>query len=170
MSLEDGNGDAPESPSDGLFSAMSPYNWTVQQEQPWHRAAALLAAHGAGVVKISKAFERSYQTVSNLFKQPFFQEMVREEMAAAQRDIRKLFQDELFTNLQTLKAIRDDPDELATPRIGAIREINDRALGRPVQPVVETNEAVCANPVEEAARLEAECKRLAKELNFTLDD
>jgi hypothetical protein len=166
MSSEDGNGDTPESPSDGLFPAMSPYNWELQKEQPWHRGAATLAAHGSGVMKISKVFERSYQTVSNLFKQPFFQKMVHEEMKAAQRDVRQLFKDELLNNLEVLKQIRDDPDELAAPRIMSIREINDRALGRPTQPI-ETSEAPhYDNPVKEAEHLEAECKRLMRELNL----
>ena len=52
----------------------------------------------------------------------------------AQRDIRALFRDELLNNLEVLKDIRDDRNELASPRIMSIREINDRALGRPVQP------------------------------------
>ncbi|HVQ21490.1 MAG TPA: hypothetical protein VMS23_10630 [Terrimicrobiaceae bacterium] len=56
--------------------------------------------------------------------------MVREEMEAAQRDIRALFRDELVNNLEVLKEIRDDRNELASPRIMSIREINDRALGR----------------------------------------
>ena len=39
----------------------------------------------------------------------------------------------------------------------SIREINDRALGRPVQPNESANEFVpSANPVEEVERLERE--------------
>jgi hypothetical protein len=65
-----------------------------------------------------------------------------------------------------LKQIRDDPDELAAPRIMSIREINDRALGRPTQPI-ETSEAPhYDNPVEEAKRLEDECKHLMRELDL----
>jgi hypothetical protein len=173
VSEKDGNGagDSAESPGqDGPFPAMVGYNWTLQREQTWHRAAAFMAANGASAAKIGKAFGKTAQCISNLQRNAFFQQMMREEMEAAQRDIRSLFRDELINNLEVLKAIRDDPDELAAPRIMSVKEINDRALGRPTQPIVETSEVVCANPVEQAARLEDECRRLLKDLNFTLDD
>ena len=87
--------------------------------------------------------------------------MIREEMEAAQRDIRALFRDELLNNLDVLKEIRDDRNELASPRIMSIREIDDRALGRPVHPNESANEFVpSANPVEEAERLEREVEQL----------
>ena len=77
----------------------------------------------------------------------------------AQRDVRALFRDELLNNLKMLKEIRDDRNELASPRIMSIREINDRALGRPVQPNESANEFLTsANPVE---RLEREVEQLS---------
>ena len=80
----------------------------------------------------------------------------------AQRDIRALFRDELLNNLEVLKEIRDDRNELASPRIMSIREINDRALGRPVQPNESANAFVpSANPVEEVERLEREVEQLS---------
>ena len=92
----------------------------------------------------------------------FFQAMVRKEMEVAQRDIRALFRDELLNNLEVLKEIRDDRNELASPRIMSIREINDRALGRPVQPNESANAFVrCADPVEEVQRLEREIEQLS---------
>jgi hypothetical protein len=88
--------------------------------------------------------------------------MVREEMEVAQRDIRALFRDELLNNLEVLKEIRDDRNELASPRIMSIREINDRALGRPVQPNEGANAFVpSANPVEDVERLEREIEQLS---------
>jgi hypothetical protein len=94
----------------------------------------------------------------------FFQEMVREEMEAAQRDIRALFRDALLNNREVLKEIRDDRNELASSRIMSIREINDRALGRPLQPNESANEFVpSANPVEEVERLEREVEQLSAE-------
>ena len=94
----------------------------------------------------------------------FFEEMVREEMEAAQRDIRALFRDALLNNREVLKEIRDDRNELASSRIMSIREINDRALGRPLQPNESANEFVpSANPVEEVERLEREVEQLSAE-------
>ena len=60
-----------------------------------------------------------------------------------------------------LKEIRDDHNGLASPRIMSIREINDRALGRIVQPNESANEFVpSADPFEEAERLEREVEHL----------
>jgi hypothetical protein len=159
VSEQEGNG--AKSPGQaGPFHEMEPYNWVVP-EQPWHRGAAFMVAHGVQITKIGKAFGKTAQCVSNLMRNKFFQDMVREEMAASQRDIRALFRDELINNLEVLKTIRDDPGELATPRIMSIKEINDRALGRPVQPI-ETSEVVhSADPVEECERLEREIKALS---------
>ena len=146
----------------GPFPAMAGYNWELHREQSWHRGAAFMAAHGAGVTKIGRALGKTPQTISNLMRQGFFQAMVREEMEVAQRDIRALFRDELLNNLEVLKEIRDDRNELASPRIMSIREINDRALGRPVQPNESANEFVpSANPVEEVERLEREVEQLS---------
>jgi hypothetical protein len=132
---------------------MAGYNWELQREQSWHRAPA--------VTKIGRALGKTPQTISNLLRNKFFQEMVREEMEVAQRDIRALFRDELLNNLEVLKEIRDDHNGLAFPRIMSIREINDRALGRIVQPNESANEFVpSADPFEEAERLEREVEHL----------
>jgi hypothetical protein len=143
-------------------SAMQPYNWELQREQSWHRAAAFMVAHGSSGSRIARALGKTPQTISNLMRQGFFQAMICEELKEAQRDIRALFRDELLNNLEVLKEIRDDRNELAAPRIMSIREINDRALGRPVQPNESANEFVpSANPVEEVERLEREVKQLS---------
>jgi len=42
---------------------------------------------------------------------------------------------ELPNNLKRLFELRDDPDTRATARLGAIKELNDRALGKPAQAV-----------------------------------
>jgi hypothetical protein len=121
-----------------------------------------MAAHGAGVTKIGRALGKTPQCISNLMRNRFFQEMVREEMEVGQRNIRALFRDELLNNLEVLKEIRDDRKELASPRIMSIREINDRALGRPVQPNESASEFVpSANPVQEVERLEREVEQLS---------
>ena len=141
---------------------MAGYNWELQREQSWRRGAAFMAAHGASVTKIGRALGKTPRTISNLMRQGFFQAMVREEMEVAQRDIRALFRDELLDDLEVLKEIRDDRNELASPRIMSIREINDRALGRPVQPNEGANAFVpSANPVEEVERLEREIEQLS---------
>src|SRR6476659_8454095 len=70
----------------GPFPAMAGYNWELQREQSWHRGAAFMAAHGAGVTKIGRVLGKTPQTISNLMRQGFFQEMVRDEMEVANRE------------------------------------------------------------------------------------
>ena len=148
----------PEAAGKEGFKEVADYNW-VTPVQPWHRAAAFMAAHGGNRAKLARAFNKTPLYISNLMLNGFFQDMIREEMAISQRDIRDLFYDELITNLEVLKSIRDNRKELAAPRITAIRELNDRALGRPVQPI-ETEFVSSADPVLEVERLEAEIRAL----------
>src|SRR5262245_30608547 len=51
------------------------------------------------------------------------------------KQVRELLQDELPTNIEVLKAIRDNKDAKDADRIACIKELNDRALGRAPQAV-----------------------------------
>jgi hypothetical protein len=145
-------------PNGTPFAAMAPYNWEVH-EQRWHRPAAWMAAHGASGKKIAQQFDKSEATISNLLRQSWFQHMVREEMVAAHKDIHDLFRAELINNLEALKEIRDDRRAPSNSRVLSVKEINDQALGRPVQPIQEEIEPYIGDPVEEVRRIEAELDR-----------
>ena len=75
----DGNGTSDSPPvgygtpfQAGPFPAMAGYNWELHREQSWHRGAAFMAAHGAGVTKIGRALGKTPQTISNLIRASIF--------------------------------------------------------------------------------------------------
>jgi hypothetical protein len=54
--------------------------------------------------------------------------------------LRALCQDQTEANILTLVKIRDDPGAPHTARIAAVRELNDRAFGKPTQPIAGDGE------------------------------
>ena len=62
--------------------------------------------------------------------------MVNEELREARQDVAQLFRNEVTSNLAVLASIRDDEAAPVNARVLASKELNDRALGRPVQPIV----------------------------------
>jgi hypothetical protein len=147
-------------------AALAPSGWEIEKEAPWHLSAAYMYATGARNGEIARAHGKSAQAVSNLFRQPFFQERVTEIMAANRRDVVDLFRAERINTLETLIEMRDDPETPAHVRAICCRELLDRSMGKPVQPI-ETNEVThFDNPCAEAEHLEAEVRQLLKDLNF----
>lgn len=141
----------------------APYNWEIQKEQAWHKVASFMYAHGATGKQIALELERSEQAVSNLIRQPFFQERVAEIMAETARDIMELFKAERINSLATLIEIRDDPETPASVRAMVCKDILDRSLGKAVQRIETVGEVTSSDPVAECERLEAEVRRLRNE-------
>jgi hypothetical protein len=140
---------------------MSHWNWEITKEREWHRPAAILAAHGVGINKIAETLGKARQTVSNIFRQPFFSVMVQEEMREARQDFGQLFRNEVTSNLSVLASIRDDENAPTNARVLSAKELNDRALGRPVQPIQTSSEPCHSDdPWAEVQRLEAEIDRM----------
>jgi hypothetical protein len=143
---------------------MSHWNWEVTQEKEWHRPCAVLAARGVGIGKIAQSVGRCRQAVANLFRQPWFTEMVNEELREARQDVAQLFRNEVTSNLAVLASIRDDENAPTNARVLSAKELNDRALGRPVQPIATAQflepDVSSDNVVETVARLERETDAL----------
>jgi hypothetical protein len=139
---------------------MSHWNWEVTRECEWHRPCAVLAARGVGIGKIAQAVGKCRQSVANLFRQPWFTEMVNEELREARQDISQLFRNEITSNLAVLASIRDDENAPTNARVLSAKELNDRALGRPVQPIATAQfvepDVTADNVHEVVAKLEAE--------------
>lgn len=132
-------------------------------EQPWHRFAAEMAARRATKGEIAEACNVNQSTVSQLFRNGWFQKTVIEIMRKAfgKDDIMEVFKRESFNSMVTLVELRDD---LAAPK--ALRrqsavDILDRLEGKPTQKVETANVTHSDDPVSEIARLEAENARLA---------
>jgi hypothetical protein len=143
---------------------MAPTNWVLTQERNWHRPAAALAAAGCSISKIARTLDKHRATVSNLFKQDAFWVMVREELQEVRQDVRKLFDNEVARNLAVLAELRDNESTPANARVNAVKELNDRSMGRPVQPIATAQflepDVSSDNVVETVARLERETDAL----------
>jgi hypothetical protein len=133
----------------------------LEKEQAWHRTAAFAFALGATAKDVAKQLDRTYITVQNLLRQPWFQKNVTALMAEyGSRDIMELLRAEQVNSLCTLIEIRDNPKAASAARVVCARDILDRTLGKPMQRVEVTGEVASDNPVEEVERLEAEVNRL----------
>ena len=140
---------------------MAHWNWEVTQEREWHRPAAVLAARGVGINKIAQALGKARQTVANVFRQAWFAKMMQEELQDARQDVAQLFRNEVTSNLAVLASIRDDENAPTNARVLSAKELNDRALGRPVQPIQTSSESCHSDdPWGEVQHLEAEIDRM----------
>lgn len=120
----------------------------------------MFAAGAVTAKEVASAFDVSVPTVHNLLRQQWFQERVTQLMAEhGGRDVMTLFKAEGFNSLVTLVEIRDEPKSGAAVRRASCIDILDRAYGKPLQRVEQTDGTHSDNPVAEVARLEAEVKR-----------
>jgi hypothetical protein len=76
----------------GGVPPIASYGLALQKEQSWHKMAAILYAHGTSGAQIARELDKTPQAVSNLIRQPFFQERVAGIMAETARDIIGTFQ------------------------------------------------------------------------------
>lgn len=134
--------------------------YVIEEEEPWHRAAAYLFACGTVTIKdVAEAVEKDPATVSNLLRQRWFQERVTKLMADhGGQDIMQLFRAEQFNSLVTLVEIRDAGKSERNRATCAI-EILNRSMGKPTQRVETTTTPTSDDPVAEVARLESEMKQ-----------
>jgi hypothetical protein len=159
-----GNGVSGASFMGGGVPPIPAYGLALQKEQAWHKMAAVLYAHGTSGAQIARELEKTPQAISNLIRQPFFQERVAGIMAETARDIGELFRAERINTLATLIALRDDPSTPPAVKATVCRELFDRSMGRPVQPITASTEVRSDDPCAEYAMLEAENKRLRDSL------
>ncbi len=142
--------------NNGRFHGTRPPHHVIEEEIPWHRTAAYMFGV-AGMVTIKDVAEAcgvDPATVSNLLRQPWFQERVTELQGRSGKDIMELFRAEQFSSLATLVDIRDDPKASKRDRLTSAINILDRALGKPTQRIEQSSIPVSADPVDEVRRLE----------------
>jgi hypothetical protein len=108
------------------------------------------------------AFDVSLPTIYNLMRQQWFQERVTTFMLEAGRDVMQLFRGESYNSLMTLVELRDNEKVSSAVRRTSAVDILDRALGKPLQRVEQSNVPISSDPVAEAARLEEQNERLRK--------
>ena len=86
------------------------------------------------------------------------------ELQEVRQDVRKLFDNEVARNLAVLAELRDNESTPANARVNAVKELNDRSMGRPVQPIATAQfvgpDVNSDNVNEIVIKLEAEVDRM----------
>jgi hypothetical protein len=104
--------------------------YEIKTEAPLHLAAAHLAAAGANNRRIARALGKTEVWMSNLTRQPFFQERIESILRERNRDaLESMFRIQRFSNPATLVELSDGPKkpEVDTRMVRA-RDILDRAF------------------------------------------
>ena len=152
--------------SEGAVESNGRVQWTIEdapQAKPWQLSASVMAANGSSQKAIARLHGVEPSTVSTLYRQPWFARRVTEIMAANQRSINELFKSEAIASLGTLLELRDTAQSEAV-RIRAAEIILERTLGKPgVQTPEDPYASFVGDPVEEAARIQAELDRSYEE-------
>lgn len=108
----------------------------VQRERSIHRLAAYLFCTGLSQRAIADKLEVSPATVSNWWRQNWFQDFVKQEMAIAGRDpVQEIIRGAAADSVFTLITMRDDDDVPASVRRQCCSELLDRAFGKAPQTV-----------------------------------
>jgi len=103
----------------------------LQKERPIHRIAAFMVAAGASFQEVARRLDVHHNTVSNWFRQKWFQEYVDDEIRAAGIDpLKNLLAGAAKDCVLTLIELRDDEKVPASVRAKAASDILDRAYGK----------------------------------------
>lgn len=130
-------------------------------EQPWHRQAAHLLAAGKSQKETALICDVDKVSVNQLFRVPWFQEMVVELMEAnGQNDLMALFKAELLNSHNTLVELRDNLQVSPTVRANIANTMIERIYGKPTQRVETSSTANISDPLAEEQRLREENERL----------
>jgi len=130
-------------------------------EQPWHRTAAHLLASGKSQKETAEVLGVDKVSVSQLFRTPWFQEMVIELMEAnGQNDLMALFKAEVLNSHNVLIELRDNPQTSPTVRANISLSYIERIYGKATQRIETSPTANISDPLAEEQRLREENERL----------
>jgi hypothetical protein len=133
----------------------------LQKERPIHRLAACLCAAGMSFKEVARRLNVSPVSVSNWFRQPWFQAFVDEEIMAAGVDpLKNLLAGAAKDSVVTLVELRDDPKVPAATRAKCAMDILDRAYGKAPSVVQHVGSQGAA--LNEISAVEREIRELMK--------
>lgn len=120
---------AQENP-EGFFNRRNP-NLAIQHEKPEHRLAIMLKCQGLSNTEIAKALGFTQAWVGQLFRQPWAQERILQELRSTGCDaIKELIASEASNNLFTIVSVRDNENAPPAVRLNAANSLLDRFLGK----------------------------------------
>lgn len=119
----------------GLVGDIDPVR-IAKRETPVHRTMVNMAAAGYTNREISEFTGYNTNTVATAIKQPHAREyLIKEAKKTVQDEIRQLLESQAIPSIQTLVAVRDNPQARGADRVTASNSLLDRFLGKPVQPI-----------------------------------
>lgn len=144
------------------FHNPRPPTKALQKERAQHRLCAYLFCTGLSQTEIAKRMGWAIPTVSNLWRQPWFQEFIKEEMAGASRDtLNDVIKGAAVDSVFTLITLRDEKSTPAGVKRQCCSELLDRAMGKAPQTV---------HNVGYAGGDVADIQRVDEDLKAMLDD
>lgn len=164
MRDHDDLGDIPLAPK---FHGAKPPTLAVMTEKPIHRLMAFWVASGRSNIELAELTGYARPYVSQLIRQPWFQQQVSHIIAQAGED-------ELMTRIRgagvdsVMKLIElRDSSESDSVKLGATKELLDRLLGKPQQNVNQT--ITRKDPKDELDSVERELDSLRKQEKTLLE-
>lgn len=131
----------------------------MQSERPIHRLAACLCAAGLSFREIAKRLKVSPVSVSNWYRQPWFQSFVVEEVQlTGVEPLKQLLQGAARDSVITLIELRDDKDVPASVRKAAASDLLDRAYGK--APTVVKHESNALDALRSMEAIDREIKEM----------
>ena len=158
---------------DGLFNPVTTQR-IYCHERPWHRVATELAAVGHTIAEICAATGRSRRAVQQALAQPFAQERIARKAAMnAQDEIKEILEKVAPESLRRIAKLAEEASgalDLPTRELAmkADREILDRFLGKPNQPVTSQTAVKPAKEMSDE-ELEREVNRILTRRNGCAD-
>lgn len=126
---------APQVAVKGFHNVREPAR-EIQHERSIHRLAAYLFCTGLSQKAIAEKLGVTPVTVSNWWRQDWFQDFVKQEMAIAGRDpVQEIIRGAAADSVFTLITMRDDTTTPASVRRQCCSELLDRAFGKAPQTV-----------------------------------
>jgi hypothetical protein len=151
-----------------LYNSQNP-NLAILHERPWHRAVAYLVSQGATNREVAARFGKTEAWISQLTRQPWFQERVTRELKEAGVDqITALLKAETLPSIMKVVGLRDNAKSEAV-QLSAAFNLIDRFCGKPTQKVESKATVDISATVEhvetidrETAIIEAQLAQLSK--------
>lgn len=127
--------EALRSDPDALFNPKRPAV-DLKHEKAEHRVIIMLKAQGFSNIEIARQMGYTPVSVNYIVNQPWAQKRIVEEIKRAGRDeVEIILKGTLVDSLNTLIAIRDDPDAKVSDRRSSAEYLVDRVLGKARQAI-----------------------------------
>lgn len=133
----------------------------LQSERPIHRLAACLCAAGLSFREVAKRLNVHPASVSNWYRQPWFQDFVQSEInLMGVEPLKVLLQGAARDSVITLIELRDDTEVPASVRKAAASDLLDRAYGK--APTIVKHESSTMDAMKSMEAVDREIKELLK--------